>query len=68
MMTAVYQTIKDKDILYAIAPTGIGKTMAALFSSIKALDNDRQKIFYTTAKTQGKTIALDAIYLLKEKG
>ena len=68
MMAAVYQTIKDKDILYAIAPTGIGKTMASLFSSIKALDNDRQKIFYTTAKTQGKTIALDAIHLLKEKG
>jgi DNA excision repair protein ERCC-2 len=68
MMAAVYQTIKDKDILYAIAPTGIGKTMASLFSSIKALDNDRQKIFYTTAKTQGKTIALDAINLLKEKG
>ena len=68
MMAAVYQTIKDKDILYAIAPTGIGKTMASLFSSIKALDNDRQKIFYTTAKTQGKTIALDAINLLKDKG
>ena len=68
MMAAVYQTIKDKDILYAIAPTGIGKTMASLFSSIKALDNDRQKIFYTTAKSQGKTIALDAINLLKDKG
>lgn len=68
MMAAVYQTIKDQDILYAIAPTGIGKTMAALFSSIKALDNDRQKIFYATAKTQGKMIALDAIKLLEEKG
>ncbi len=68
MMAAVYQTIKDQDILYAIAPTGIGKTMASLFSSIKALDNDRQKIFYATAKTQGKMVALDAIGLLEEKG
>jgi DNA excision repair protein ERCC-2 len=68
MMAAVYQTVKDQDILYAIAPTGIGKTMASLFSSIKALDNDRQKIFYATAKTQGKMIAIDAIKLLEEKG
>ncbi|AUD66032.1 hypothetical protein BK011_10150 [Tenericutes bacterium MZ-XQ] len=68
MMAAVYQTIKDKDILYAIAPTGIGKTMASLFSSIKALDNDRQKIFYSTAKTQGKSIAIDAINILRQKG
>ena len=68
MMAAVYQTIKDQDILYAIAPTGIGKTMASLFSSIKALDHDRQKIFYATAKTQGKMVAIDAIKLLEENG
>lgn len=68
MMAAIYQTIKDQDILYAIAPTGIGKTMASLFSSIKALDSDRQKIFYATAKTQGKRIAIDSIKLLEEKG
>jgi DNA excision repair protein ERCC-2 len=68
MMAAIYQTIKDQDILYAIAPTGIGKTMASLFSSIKALDSERQKIFYATAKTQGKRIAIDSIKLLEEKG
>ncbi|MFA5474183.1 MAG: ATP-dependent DNA helicase [Acholeplasmataceae bacterium] len=68
MMAAVYQTVKDKDILYTIAPTGIGKTMAALFPALKALENERQKIFYATAKTQGKAIALDALRLLKENG
>jgi DNA excision repair protein ERCC-2 len=68
MMAAIYQTIKDQEILYAIAPTGIGKTMASLFSSIKALDSDRQKIFYATAKTQGKRIAIDSIKLLEDKG
>lgn len=68
MMAAIYQTIKDQDILYAIAPTGIGKTMASLFSSIKALDSDTQKIFYATAKTQGKMIAVDSIKLLEQNG
>ncbi len=68
MMAAIYQTIKDQDILYAIAPTGIGKTMASLFSSIKALDSDSQKIFYATAKTQGKAIAVDSIRLLEKNG
>lgn len=68
MMSAIYQTIKDDDILYAIAPTGIGKTMASLFSAIKAIDNEKQKIFYATAKTQGKIIAIDSIQLLENKG
>ncbi len=68
MMAAVYQTVKDQDILYAIAPTGIGKTLASIFSSLKAIDNDRQKIFYTTAKTQGKVIALEALEMLEKNG
>ena len=68
LMNAVFQTIRDQDTLYAIAPTGIGKTMATLFSSLKSLTLDNQKIFYVTAKTAGKKIAVDAIEILKEKG
>lgn len=66
MMSAVYQTMLDDDILYAIAPTGIGKTMAALFASLKVLRDDTQKIFYLTAKTVGKQIALDTMDMLHE--
>jgi len=66
MMSAVYQTMMDQDILYAIAPTGIGKTMATLFASLKALKNNNQKIFYLTAKTVGKQIALDSMDMLHE--
>lgn len=53
MMKACFQTMKQKDILYTIAPTGIGKTMAALFSSLKTL-NKNDKLFYLTAKGSGK--------------
>lgn len=66
MMTAVYQTMKDQDILYTIAPTGIGKTMASLFSSLKAINLPEQKIFYLTAKTEGKKIALESLDMLHE--
>ena len=44
LMKAVYKTLQDEDILYAIAPTGIGKTMATLFASLKTL-RDKDKLF-----------------------
>jgi DNA excision repair protein ERCC-2 len=68
LMNACYQTIRDEDTLYAIAPTGIGKTMATLFSSIKSLSDPYQKIFYVTAKTVGKKIAIETLEILKSKG
>ena len=33
-MGAVYQTLVKKDILYSIAPTGIGKTVGSLYSAL----------------------------------
>lgn len=68
MMKAVYQTMKDDDILFSIAPTGIGKTMASLFATLKSLSEDNQKIFYLSAKTQGKKVALDSMDILHEAG
>lgn len=67
-MAHVYRNILDRSILYAIAPTGIGKTIATLFSSLKAISRSRQKIFYLTAKNDGKKIALDTVSLLEENG
>ena len=68
LMNACYQTIRDEDCLFAIAPTGIGKTMATLFASLKSLNNSYQKIFYVTAKTIGKKIAVDTLGILKDNG
>jgi len=68
MMSAVYQSMMESYILYTIAPTGIGKTMAALFSSIKSLHKNNEKIFYLTAKSQGKQVALDCMEMLFEAG
>lgn len=67
-MGAIYQTLIKEDILYSIAPTGIGKTIASLFSSLKAIKSEKDKVFYLTAKNAGKKIVVDTVNLLKEKG
>lgn len=67
MMKACFQAMKQQDILYIVAPTGIGKTMAALFSTLKTLE-EKDKLFYLTAKGSGKTAPLQAVKLLAEQG
>lgn len=58
---------KNGGILFAEAPTGIGKTMSTIFPFIKSFsDTDNEKIFYLTAKNQGKEAALQALRLINE--
>ena len=67
LMKAVYQSMMNNDILYCIAPTGIGKTIATLFPALKTL-KDKDKLFYITAKGSGKNAPLEAIELLSKSG
>ncbi len=67
-MGAIYQSLIKEDILYSIAPTGIGKTVGSLFSALKTIKNEKEKIFYLTAKNAGKKIVVDTVNLLKEHG
>jgi DNA excision repair protein ERCC-2 len=62
MAVAVYKTIRAQDRSYIQSPTGVGKTIAALFPSIKALGlGMAAKIFYLTAKTSGRLVAEKAL-------
>lgn len=67
LMKAIYQALSNKEILYSIAPTGIGKTMATIFPALKTL-KDKDKLFYLTAKGSGKNAPLEAIQLLSKNG
>jgi len=67
-MGAIYQTLIKEDILYATAPTGIGKTVAALYAALKTIKDDREKIFYLTAKNAAKSVAIKTVQDLKAKG
>lgn len=65
----VYKIVKNKKILFARAPTGTGKTIATLFPTLKSLGlGTIDKIFYLTAKTMGRTVALKALEDLKAVG
>ncbi|WP_100065735.1 ATP-dependent DNA helicase [Miniphocaeibacter massiliensis] len=69
MTVGVYRTIKEKKVLFAEAPTGIGKTMSTLFPSIKAVGEGlTDKIFYLTARTTTKEAANKAVYKLMDRG
>lgn len=68
MMAYIYRNILNHGKLYLEAPTGIGKTIASLFAGLKAINKPRQKIFYSTAKNDGKKVVLDTISLLEENG
>lgn len=67
-MKASYYTLKHCDILYAIAPTGIGKTISALFSGLKSLSSYNDKLYYLTSKGTQKQIAIDNLKLLINNG
>jgi len=65
MAEAVYKAAATGRVLLAEAPTGTGKTLAGLFPAIKAMSRTPvDKIFYLTAKTTGKQLALETIQLI----
>lgn len=69
MSTSIYGTIKENKRMFIQAPTGIGKTISALFPSIKALGEKKiDRIFYLTPKGTGKAIGEESIMLLRQEG
>ena len=56
-------------LLFAEAPTGIGKTIATLFPAIKSFHKGRvDRIFYLTAKTTGGIAAFETLGKCYEAG
>ncbi|MDE5938736.1 MAG: ATP-dependent DNA helicase [Lachnospiraceae bacterium] len=69
LATYVYQTIYHKRKLFIEAPTGAGKTISTVFPALKAMGEGLcERIFYLTAKTITRTVADDAIALLRKQG
>ena len=65
----VYKTIYHGKRLFLEAPTGVGKTLAVLFPSVKALGEEKaERIFYLTAKNAGATVANDTYDILRKQG
>ena len=65
----VYVAIRDRKRLFAQAPTGIGKTMAALYPALRALGEGKcSRVLYLTARTTGRKSATDALAFLQARG
>lgn len=66
LAAAVYRCHGAGRHLLAQAPTGIGKTMATLFAALRAAPaQGTHKLFYLTAKTPGRQLALHALQRMK---
>lgn len=69
MCAAVYRAIMDGNRQFIQAPTGIGKTLGALFPAIKAMgEGFTDKIFYLTARNTTQSVALNTYKMMAEKG
>ncbi|GLK91382.1 DEAD/DEAH box helicase [Pseudomonas turukhanskensis] len=63
---AVYRAARDGHSLMAQATTGIGKTIGTLFPQLKAFPEQKlDRLFFLTAKTPGRRLALDALQTLR---
>ncbi|WP_428310036.1 ATP-dependent DNA helicase [Hydrocarboniphaga sp.] len=63
---AIYKAVLRKTPLLAQAPTGIGKSIGTLFPALKAMAQGHlDKIFFLTAKTSGRQMALNALASLQ---
>ncbi|MCR4922863.1 MAG: ATP-dependent DNA helicase, partial [Lachnospiraceae bacterium] len=69
LLSQVYRTISHRKKLFLEAPTGTGKTISTVFPSVKAIGEGLcVKIFYLTAKTITRTVALKCFNILREAG
>lgn len=58
----LYKAVSTGRCLMAQASTGIGKTLGTLFPMLKAVvPQQLDKVFFLTAKTPGRALALDAL-------
>ena len=65
----VYVAIRDRKRLFAQAPTGIGKTMAALYPALVAVREGRcARVLFLTARVTGRKSAADAVRRLEVCG
>lgn len=66
---SVFKAVSTGRCLMAQATTGIGKTLGTLFPMLKAwVPQQLDKVFFLTAKTPGRKLALDAAQVLVDSG
>ena len=69
MVSGIYHAISKKEQIFIQAPTGVGKTMSAVFPAVRASGQGMaETVFYLTARTITRTVAQDAFEILRDRG
>lgn len=69
MVTGIYHAISKKEQIFIQAPTGVGKTMSAVFPAVRSIGEGKaETLFYLTARTITRTVAQDAFEILRKNG
>ncbi|MBT7367720.1 ATP-dependent DNA helicase [Candidatus Woesearchaeota archaeon] len=67
LLKKIHQTIKTKSHLIAHAPTGLGKSAAALAPALKYAFDHGKKVFFLTSRHTQHNIAIDTLKKIKEE-
>ncbi len=69
LAAGTYRACVQSRSLLVQAPTGIGKTIGTIFPALRAMPvRAIDKLFFLTAKTTGRQIALDALQRVRQPG
>jgi len=66
IVDAVERAVRQREALLVSAPTGIGKTMAALYPALRESLKAGKKLFYLTSKTLQQEMAVEGLRLLND--
>src|SRR5262245_6342658 len=68
MMEQVRLAIRDQSCVLLSAPTGIGKTVAALYPAVEHALRDGLRVFFITAKTTQQTLGVHTLQQMAQQG
>jgi DNA excision repair protein ERCC-2 len=66
MIDAVARAVRERETLLVSAPTGIGKTIAALYPAVREALSAGKKLFFLTSKTLQQDAAVKALGMLND--
>ncbi|HVR43306.1 MAG TPA: ATP-dependent DNA helicase [Thermoanaerobaculia bacterium] len=66
MIDAVARTVRERELLLVSAPTGVGKTIAAIYPALREALRAGRKLFYLTPKTLQQEMAVAALGMLND--
>ncbi len=66
MIDAVDRAVRQKEALLVSAPTGVGKTIAAIYPALREALARGKKLFYLTPKTLQQEMAVKALQMLND--